>query len=304
MYLLLKIILGLDEERPMTINVEKRRKSCIAKYLEGLDMVPQNKRSQLWTYFIDYLTTSLTNKQVDDWSLNEYLLKAHNSRCLEEKYYYFWLELNKSFAGEILKKATEAYPRSQKWHEMYLKYKISKQAPSEEIAMIFHRGKEALGDEAINLWAIFIQHHITISSDDTVQNYFISGIQESSKISLFLRSQYLKWLRDRKSIEEIRSAYANLSDMQPFCKELHLVMLDVESDNIDNIEAIYNTLCKQFPEDLDIWLNFMEFYVRCRKGDLSGRNRIYQKALCMLPKQLQNIFKEKCSHYILLSSFV
>lgn len=282
------------------------------KYTEGLEKIPQEKKSQLWSLFLDYLIQSYERRKVTVQDLNEFLSRAHDHRCLPERYYDYWLELNKNdFGAEILKKATEAYPRSEKWHELYLKYKILKHAPAEELAEIFSRGKDALGDKAVNLWLIFIQYHIVTSSDDVIQNYFLKGIRESDKISLALRPQYLQWLRLTKSIVDIRKAYAELSEMRPFCKSLHLNMLNIESveHDFNEMENIHKTLCEQFSGDLDVWVGFMEFYVNFRKTDsaqkkASDRNGTYKKALCMLSEPLQKQFKEKCSHYVLSTTII
>lgn len=268
--------------------------------------------------FLDYLIQSYERKKVSVRDLNEYLTKAHEDRSLPERYYDCWLELNKNeFGAEILKKATEAYPRSEKWHELYLKYKILKHAPADEITVIFSKGKEALGDRGVNLWTTFIQYHIVKSSDDVVQHYFIKGIRESDKISLALRPLYLEWLRLTKDIVEIRKVYGELSEMRPFCKKLHLIMLDVESvehnvnkiEKIHKMEKIHKTLCEQFPGDLDVWVGFMEFHVHFKRNDppqkrAADRNTTYKKALCKLPEPLQKQFKEKCSHYVLSSTFI
>lgn len=297
---------GLDEETAAQTDPKIRLKACISKYMEGLDRVPQDKKRQLWALFLDYLIQSYERKKVTIDDLNEHLSRAHEHRCLPERFYDNWLERNKNdFGVEILKKATEAYPRSEKWHELYLKYNIVKHAPIEDLTEIFSKGKDALGDKAINLWTMFIQYHIVTSSDDVIQNYFLKGIRESDKISLALRPQYLQWLRLTKSIVDIRKAYTELSQMRPFCKDLHMIMLNIESvlSDFNRMEKIHKTLCEQFPTDLEVWIGLMEFYVNCRRDDDSivkkNKNSTYKKALCMLPAPLQKQFKEKCSHYVL-----
>lgn len=84
---------------------EKRLKLCIAKYLEGLSKIPQNQKPHLWSLFLDHLIQSHDRKKVSVDDLNDYLNKAHDCRCLLEKYYDYWLTLNKNDRnGEILKK--------------------------------------------------------------------------------------------------------------------------------------------------------------------------------------------------------
>lgn len=206
--------------------------------------------------------------------------------------------------------ATEAYPRSEKWYELLLKYKILKHYSTENITVTFSQGKEALGDRAVNLWTTFIQYHIVTSPDDVVQSYFLKGIKESDKISLALRPQYLEWLRLTKGITETRKAYTELCNARPFCKSLHLTMLNVASADCDRdeMERIHKTLTEQFPGDLDVWVELMEFYVHYRRHDppekrSADRNRTYNKALCMLSEPLQKQFKEKCSQHVLSSTF-
>lgn len=88
---------------------EKRFKMCIAKYLEGLSKIPQNKKPHLWSLFLDYLIQSHERKKVGVDELNDFLMRAHDARCLPEKYYDYWLALNKNdFSGEILKKGEQS----------------------------------------------------------------------------------------------------------------------------------------------------------------------------------------------------
>lgn len=181
---------------------------------------------------------------------------------------------------------------------------------AEEITVIFSQGKEALAERAGNLWEMFMQYHIVTSSEDIVQKYFLKGVNESEKISANLKPQYIEWLRFSKGILETRKAYGELCNTRPFCKSLHLAMLGIESaeHDVDRMEKIHKTLTEQFPGDLDVWVEFMEFYVYFRKNDppekrATDRNRTYNKALCLLSEPLQKQFKEKCSHHVLSSAF-
>lgn len=302
---------GLDNDNAPAADIAERRlQLCISKYLEGLNKIPQSKKPQLWSTFLDYLIQCRERNKLKVEDLNEYLKRAHDSRCLPEKYYDYWLTLNKNDYSElILKKATEAYPTSEKWFELYLRYKILKHHPKEEINVIFSKGKEILGEKAVNLWTIFIQYHIVTSPDDVIQTYFLKGIKEGDKISLALRSQYIEWLRLSRGITEARNAYADLACMLPYCKNLHTTMLNIESVecDIDRMENIHKTLTEQFPRDLDVWINIMEFYEYFRRKDpvkkrSADTNKVYSKALCMLPEPLQKQFKEKCGHIVLSST--
>lgn len=185
-----------------------------------------------------------------------------------------------------------------------------KHQPPEAIAVTFSQGREALGNRALNLWVTFIQYHVVMSSEDVVQSYFLRGIKESENISMALRPQYLEWLILSKGIQETRKAYMDLSSLRPFCKEVHLTMLNIEStyQNKDNMEAIHKTLSEQFPEDLDVWVGCMEFYNDIRWLDPkeqsdADKKKTYNKALCMLSGPSLKQFKEQYSHRIVTNTF-
>lgn len=76
---------------------------CITIYEEGLSVVPEKSKTDLWSLYLKFLLGVLDDKEVEQGALEEHEVrlvyekfeKAHSERHLPEEFYFFWLQLDK-----------------------------------------------------------------------------------------------------------------------------------------------------------------------------------------------------------------
>lgn len=84
------------------ISSEEKIAQCIAIYEEGINVVPESKKIDLYSLYLKFLLETLEDREIqetlrrDDLKLvNEKFESAHRGRHLTEDFYYYWLELDK-----------------------------------------------------------------------------------------------------------------------------------------------------------------------------------------------------------------
>lgn len=90
-----------------TSTAEQRMSRCIATYEEGLNVVPEDKKSDLWRLYLKFLLDACTwvadegdSMRADVKFVSEKFEQAHKDRYLVEDLYFFWLELDKRIRCE------------------------------------------------------------------------------------------------------------------------------------------------------------------------------------------------------------
>lgn len=174
----------------------------------------------------------------------------------------------------------EAHPQSELLWEMHLKYKISKNYSEEEIYRTFEKGKAALKENALPLFEELIKHYLVINATDDLESLYESALYSPQQISHALIPDYLKWLTVTcgRDISKARLIYDDFSTRRPYCKKLHTVMASLEcaEEDMQNWERVLKLATDQFPEDLDVWRDYMNFFVHFRKSAMSDDRKNIQ----------------------------
>lgn len=182
--------------------------------------------------------------------------------------------------------ALEIHPQSEKLWEQNLKYKIRKRSPEEEICRIFKEGKAALGENALPLFLVLIKYYLSINATDELDNLYKSAIDLPPQISHALAPDYLKWMVVTRGmdISEARNLYNILSTRTPYCKRLHTIMAILEraEEDMNKLEKVLELATEQFPTDLDVWHDYMNFFIHIKKS-APDRKKVYNRAISMLP---------------------
>lgn len=202
--------------------------------------------------------------------------------------------------------AVKRHPKSPLLWQLYLKYKINKPCSEEEIQRIFQKGKTALNEMALPLYQELIKYYLITGATEKLESLYRSTFNLHENISHALVPEYLKWMVviSGRDIEEARTIYNTLSAKKPFCKKLHDIMASLEcaEEDMENWEKVLNRATEQFPEDLDVWCNYMNFFIQFKKKSTSeDRKKIYYKAISMLPDIKKRQFESEYGHFFLKS---
>lgn len=146
-----------------------------------------------------------------------------------------------------------------------------------------------------------LRYHYLTSDDKTIEQLYQEGIRQPQEISNTLKPQYLEWLLLKKGISAARNVYRTLSTEKPHCKELHAMMLKLESMQIEfNYEEwsdVHQLACMQFGhKDVDVWINYIEFYLRYHKKNPNTKEcveQIRKQAMETLSNELLCLFETK-----------
>ncbi|KAJ8924758.1 hypothetical protein NQ315_000911 [Exocentrus adspersus] len=162
-----------------------------------------------------------------------------------------------------------AVPTSVELWKLRLKCAIMKDHVK-EVNQVFKQGILQLKEKSAPLWVMTLRYHTLTSGNEVLELIFKDGVEQPKEVSDVLKPEYIEWLALSKGMKETRKAYFMLAEKKPYCKELHASMLKLESLEMDqDIEVMESALrfaCEQFGvEDVDVWINFIEFYLRHHK---------------------------------------
>lgn len=200
----------------------------------------------------------------------------------------------------ILILAVEAHPQSGKLWKLYLTYKIIKEHPEGEVRGVFDKGVAVLKEKALPLYIELIKYYLINGCNVALDNLYKRGIAIESphEISHILAPEYIKWLTVtcERNIGEARKVYDEISTRKPYCKKLHTVMASLEhaEEDLTRWEKVVKLATKQFPDDLDVWSDCMDFfkYYKINNADLK---ETYKKAISVLPDIKKMQFQDKYS---------
>lgn len=276
--------------------------SCLEKYKEGLLKVTPSIKRKLWTLYLEFLFEMEREFADVTSTLKMALQEASEDKFLSERFYIAWLNLIQdelNLALLVTEKGITDFPHSVDLWNLHLYYQIVKDDP-EKVAKAFKLGVKNLTESALPLWKAVIQYY---QNKDNLQAIYEDGVKQPQSISNVLKPRYLNWLTLTKGIEAARQVYTRLSIEKPYCKEMHQMMIEMESiqpnRNYKASEKIHEIACQQFgKQDVDVWINYISFYLHfyTEHDNPSQRvNMLYNQAQQNLPKLLILEFLTKYS---------
>ncbi|KAF5273297.1 hypothetical protein FQR65_LT04719 [Abscondita terminalis] len=272
--------------------------ACFAKYKEGLEKVSKGVKNKLWCKYLDFLIelqqdTLVGATVLKNATLKEALNEAYAEAALQEKHFVAWLELMKENALEISEKGTKAHPESVDLWLVRFKLQI-KEGDSSKVDQVFKLAIRSLKENGLPLWLSILRYHYLSSERDYIELIYRDGIKQPKEVSDRLKALYIEWVCFEKGIGIARQIYKEIAMEKPYSKELHKMMAKLESLQVvydfKHWEEVHELACNQFgKEDVDVWINYINFYVHYyREHPNSGERvvQIYNKAEQTLAKTL------------------
>lgn len=193
----------------------------------------------------------------------------------------------------------KVHPDSVQLWEAYLKSMIETFRSEHDIKYVFEKAVNSLKEKAKSLWMMYIKYIIQKYDGDYIEGLYKRAIQQHGDI----RPHYLQWLYRAKGIQEVRKQYDVLAPKMPFVKELHKVMLKLETiqfkSNVKRWELVHEYATQQFPSDRHIRYNYLQFLKHtknCSKNELIME---YEKALNDLIETDKPLFQTECRDFML-----
>lgn len=295
------------------VTTKTRLASCFSKYEEGLkhEKLSEEGRKELWMLYIGYLI----ELQLEDFGVakifkTKQLLKAlkegFEAKVLMEKHYTLWAELSDSKeAGIILQHGTNALPESVGiWKQRLQHYiiQLTKDSTKEleiEFENVFNKGVSCLKQNSLPLWTTMIRYKSLCKSVEEAEEVYRRGVDQPKEISSHVKSKYIEWLAVTKGMDYTRKVYDELAFKQPYCKEFHVTMAQLEETEVeydfDSWEKVHKNACEQFGnKDEEVWLNYVSFFLHNKKeDDLEKIAMLCNKAKMYLDKERYFRFLER-----------
>lgn len=135
------------------------------------------------------------------------------------------------------------------------------------------------------------------------ENEYIDAMYEKAmknpQIAVVFASEYLNWLYRVYGIEKCRSFYEAFIRQHPPCKDVHNAMLKYEFLEFDGRcekwEKVYKSALEQFPHDIDMWVDYMQFHVKFKRSSEETLSALQARAMSALPDSLQLLLRQRIS---------
>ncbi|XP_017780848.1 PREDICTED: uncharacterized protein LOC108565758 [Nicrophorus vespilloides] len=283
---------------------DEKIEKCIEKYEEGLQLLTGTREERLMKSYADFLYEYKDSKKFID-KFKEILNRASDKGYLSERYYIIWLDLSKwSEKGPILHAATKNIPTSLELWRMWLKYEITG-GKKKEVLKVFNLAREVLSviaeecplSNIVQFWILMLNFHMIASSTEEIREFYEMAILEGANVSNIFKSKYIEWLIVSDGFENSKKLYVELWKKMP-SKEMYNSMcqlqgIEAEKSVMSWWDEIHTEACKVYGnEDVDVWINYIKFYMCYSKDGMQKIDEIKSKAKDSLPHIKHKLFFE------------
>lgn len=279
---------------------KSRKKLCINVYKTALKVL---NSKEMWEKYLDTIVDIYQGEKNINFRqtvLDLTFQNALDNGFLQEKHYLAWIEMleDDSKLPEVLAKATDSLPQSTELWLQRLRYYIKNE--DENVNTIAKEAIKSLGGKSLEIYQILIKYyqlksHVDSIDADTIEQVFEEAIKRQElEIVSVIRPQYLDWiLMARKSMNDLKKAFEEMSHLPPPCLELYEKMIQIEmitiAPNIANIRKLYKNMCGQFGKNrTDVWLEHIKF--EKKYGDSQWLPSIHNNAKNTLNPNLLPVF--------------
>ncbi|XP_017113464.1 U3 small nucleolar RNA-associated protein 6 homolog [Drosophila elegans] len=309
-----------DEEpaskKPRSVNarsLKRRIQLCVTVYKSAVEEL---QTPEMWNLYLDAMlalnSDANTERILKQQCLADALQAGHRSQLMGVKHYATLRKMlctapgGREAAVTILTEALKA-DSSVEMHELLLATHI--QSDSEPLIYeLFNKIHKSMGSEALPLWRSVILYYRTRQDSLGVRRLDeIYGLACKSAWPEFgeLRSDYLRYLWQERSVEEARKEYAKLAILPPMSLALHRQMVQLESSVAvhDQASLKYWRMCYDFmacyfgKTEPRVWVEYLAF--ERDHGETKNISLLAQRALNTLEPQYVAAFEaERTLSYV------
>lgn len=190
----------------------------------------------------------------------------------------------------------QIYPQSIKLWKAYLSAIINHDKTSTHITKIFERAIAAVPQNTAQLWLMFLSNCEQIEEEDYIEAVYSNALKDPNVV-LAVARKYLSWMYLIHGIERCRSVYDSFVEEKVYCKEIHKAMLKFEFLEFDGCfvrwEQVYKNSLEQFPHDVDMWMDYMQFHLKYKRSSEEIVSALYTRALGSLPDSSQLLLRQR-----------
>ncbi|KAF5276512.1 hypothetical protein FQA39_LY06581 [Lamprigera yunnana] len=271
--------------------------ACFAKYNEGLEIVSPEVKNNLWRLYLDFLMELQQDfggaSVLKVATLKAALNAAYIDGALLEKHFVAWFDLiTDGDASDVAEKATKLLPKSVELWSIRLNLEVVKQE-TPKVDRIFKLAVKQLKENALPLWFSILRFYYMSNDNKVIESIYRDAVKQPTPISDVFKPKYIEWLSFQGEMDATRALYKALAMEKPYCKELHKVMSKLESMQVvrdyTTWEGVHKLACQQFEKDVDVWMNYIAFFIQDYKDHPNPGEQIIkikEKAERVLPRAL------------------
>ncbi|KAH8354655.1 hypothetical protein KR084_000869 [Drosophila pseudotakahashii] len=294
-------------------SLKRRIQLCVTVYKSAVE---QLQTPEMWTMYLDAMlalnTDGKTERILKQQCLADALQAGHRSQMMGVKHYAILRKMlctapsGREAAVTILTEALKT-DASVQMHELLLATHI--QSDSEPLIYeMFQKIQKSMGSEALPLWRSVLLYYLTRQDSLGARRLDeIYGLACKSAWPEFgdLRSDYLRYLWQERSIDEARKEYAKLAVQPPMSLALHRQMVLLESSAAvhDPASIKYWRMCYDFmacyfgKTEPRVWVEYLAF--ERDHGETKNIALLTQRAINTLEPQYVAAFEaERALAYV------
>jgi U3 small nucleolar RNA-associated protein 6 len=265
-------------------------------------------KNELWNLYLDFCVRRLS--QASDSTKNEHIATcdqvfslANEQISLTPERYLEWVSIvDNKRARLVIQKATDRYPNDPTLWNKRLSLLVETSTDSKTIKNEF---KLACQNSDIKksalIWNTIIEYAQEHDSKWT-EELFEQSQSESLDLSvaLELKSKYLQWINQTKSIKQVRKLFDKLSSRIPASLSLYLDYIKIEqsSSDIDNtrIKTAFEQAIIYFGQtSADLWLAYLDHLKQHQSLDFVTISRLHSRAVHALDSDELKRFNTECA---------
>ncbi|CAF0887840.1 unnamed protein product [Rotaria sordida] len=265
-------------------------------------------KNELWNLYLDFCVQRL--RQASDSNKTEHISicdrifsLASEQISLTSEHYLEWVSIvDHNRAKVIIKKATDHYPNDASLWNKRLSLLIEESVDCKTIKKEF---KLACGNSDVKKSSLIWNTIIDYAQENDhkwTEELFEQSQMESFDLSvtLQLKSKYLQWVNQNKSIKQVRQLFDKLSCRIPASLSFYMDYIKIEQSlsNIDHkrIKTAFEQAIIYFGKtSADLWLAYLDYSKQHRSLDFITISRIHSRALHILESDELKRFNTECA---------
>ncbi|KAH8275856.1 hypothetical protein KR018_012151 [Drosophila ironensis] len=304
---------GDDEpttKKPRSTNVrslKRRIQLCVTVYKSAVEEL---QTPEMWALYLDAMLNlnadDKTERSLKQQCLADALQAGHRSRMMSVKHYALLRQMlcsapsGREAAVTILTEALKT-DSSVEMHRLLLATHIQNDSDT-LVYNLFQKVHKNMGSEALLLWKmvlVYLRARRDSKSRRRVDEIFELACKAPWPEFGELRSDYVRYLWQERSVEAARKEYAKLAVLPPMSLALHRQMVDLEASVAvqDNASTKHWRMCYEFmtcyfgKTEPGIWVEYLAF--ERDHGETKNIALLVQRALSTLEPKFVTVFESE-----------
>ncbi|CAF1352469.1 unnamed protein product [Adineta steineri] len=265
-------------------------------------------KNELWNLYLDFCVQRLTqaassNKTEHISTCDQVFSSASQQISLTPERYLEWVSIvDHDRAKVVIQKATDQYPNdSSLWNKrlsLFIEESADSKILKKEFKLAYQHSDVKNSALIWNTIIDYAQEHDIKWTEELFEHSQFESLDLS--VALQMKSKYLQWINQTKSIQQVRKIFDKLSSRIPASLQFYMDYIKIEqsSSNIDNkrIKTAFEQAIIYFGKiSADLWLAYLDHLKQYQSLDFITMSRVHSRALHALESDELKRFNTECA---------